>query len=148
MKQYLYEEHSQPRPLVHVDGCSCGTCGKARPIDPRMQMMMPDNPDIGDGMEDPNLDLAYDPLFSSVLGTGVSRRDMLKMAGLSALGGMAGMAACCPRRPSLPTRRNSPSRSTPWSRSATSRLPMRPRSWSRTKWASSRSRVSSRSRRH
>jgi len=56
-----------------------------------MQMMMPDNPDIGDGMEDPNLDLAYDPLFSSVLGTGVSRRDMLKMAGLSALGGMAGM---------------------------------------------------------
>jgi len=91
MKKYLYEEHSQPRPLVHVDGCSCGTCGKARPIDPRMQMMMPDNPDIGDGMEDPNLDLAYDPLFSSVLGTGVSRRDMLKMAGLSALGGMAGM---------------------------------------------------------
>jgi len=91
MKKYLYEEHGQPRPLVHVDGCSCGTCGKARPIDPRMQRMMPDNPDIGDGMEDPNLELAYDPLFSSVLGTGVSRRDMLKMAGLYALGGMAGM---------------------------------------------------------
>src|SRR3569832_2532182 len=91
MKKYLYEEHSQPRPLVRVDGCSCGTCGKAHPIDPRMQRMMPDNPNIGDGMEDPNLELAYDPLFSSVLGSGVSRRDMLKMAGLSALGGMAGM---------------------------------------------------------
>src|SRR3569833_1319713 len=91
MKKYLYEEHGQPRPLVHVDGCSCGTCGKARPIDPRMLMMMPDYPDFGDGLEDPNLELAYDPLFSSVLGTGVSRRDMLKMAGLSALGGMAGM---------------------------------------------------------
>lgn len=91
MKKYLYEEHNQPRLLVHVDGCSCGTCGKAHPIDPRMQRMMPDNPDIDDGMEDPNLELAYDPLFSSVLGSGVSRRDMLKMAGLSALGGMAGM---------------------------------------------------------
>ena len=91
MKKYLYEEHNQPRPLVHVDGCSCGTCGKAHPIDPRMQRMMPDNPDIDDGMEDPNLELAYDPLFSSVLGSGGSRRDMLKMAGLSALGGMAGM---------------------------------------------------------
>ena len=91
MKKYLYEEHNQPRPLVHVDGCSCGTCGKAHPIDPRMQRMMPDNPDIDDGMEDPNLELAYDPLFSPVLGSGVSRRDMLKMAGLSALGGMAGM---------------------------------------------------------
>ena len=90
MKKYLYEEHTQPRPLVHVDGCSCGTCGKARPIDPRMQMM-PDNPDIADGMEDPSLALNYDPLFSSVLGSGVSRRDLLKMAGLAALGGMGGM---------------------------------------------------------
>lgn len=90
MKKYLNEKHTQPGPLVHVDGCSCGTCGKARPIDPRMQLM-PDNADITDGMEDPNLALAYDPLFSSVLGTGVSRRDMLKMAGLAALGGMGGM---------------------------------------------------------
>jgi NitT/TauT family transport system substrate-binding protein len=90
MKKYLYEEHGQPRPLVHVDGCSCGTCGKARPIDPHMQLM-PDNPDIADGMEDPSLALNYDPLFSSVLGSGVSRRDLLKMAGLAALGGMAGM---------------------------------------------------------
>ena len=90
MKKYLYEEHTQPRPLVHIDGCSCGTCGKARPIDPRMQVM-PDNPDIADGMEDPSLALNYDPLFSSVLGSGVSRRDLLKMAGLAALGGMGGM---------------------------------------------------------
>jgi len=87
MKKYLHEEHTQPRPLVHVDGCSCGTCGKARPIDQHMQLM-PDNPDIADGMEDPSLALNYDPLFSSVLGSGVSRRDLLKMAGLAALGAM------------------------------------------------------------
>ena len=91
MKKYQNKAHTQPRPLVHVDGCSCGTCGKARPVDPRMQQMMPDNPDIADGMEDPSLALDYDPLFSSVLGTGVSRRDLLKMASLTALGGMGGM---------------------------------------------------------
>ncbi|MBN8762634.1 MAG: hypothetical protein BGP20_05710 [Thiobacillus sp. 63-78] len=92
MKKYLYEEHGQPRPLVHVDGCSCGTCGKARPIvDPRMQAMMPGNPDIADGMEDPSLAIDYDPLFSSALGTGVSRRDMLKMAGIAAMGGFGGL---------------------------------------------------------
>lgn len=91
MKKYLSEDQSQPRPLVHVDGCSCGTCGKARPIDPRMQAMMPGNADINDGMEDPNLAIAYDPLFGSTLGTGVSRRDMLKMAGIAALGGMGGL---------------------------------------------------------
>ncbi|MDP3123125.1 MAG: twin-arginine translocation signal domain-containing protein, partial [Thiobacillus sp.] len=88
MKKYLYEEQDQRRPLVHVDGCSCGSCGKSKLIDPRLQMM-PDNPDIADGMLDPNLAIAYDPLFGSVLGTSVSRRSMLK--GLAALGGMAGL---------------------------------------------------------
>jgi NitT/TauT family transport system substrate-binding protein len=51
--------------------------------------MMPDNPDIADGMQDPNLAIDYDPLFGSVLGSSVSRRSMLK--GLAALGGMAGL---------------------------------------------------------
>ncbi|MHB1401668.1 MAG: ABC transporter substrate-binding protein [Thiobacillus sp.] len=88
MKKYLYEEQA-PRPLVHVDGCSCGTCDKSKMIDPRMQVM-PENPDIADGMQDPNLAINYDPLFGSVLGTSVSRRSMLK--GLAALGGMAGLA--------------------------------------------------------
>jgi NitT/TauT family transport system substrate-binding protein len=88
MKKYLYEEQDQQRPLVHVDGCSCGSCGKSKLIDPRMQMM-PENPDIADGMQDPNLAVDYDPLFGSVLGTSVSRRSMLK--GLAALGGMAGL---------------------------------------------------------
>lgn len=90
MKKYRIEEQRRPRPLVHVDGCSCGTCNNARLIDPRSQLM-PENPDIADGMPDPNLALDYDPLFSSALGTGVSRRDMLKMAGLAALGAMGGM---------------------------------------------------------
>ncbi len=91
MTKYLDEGHNQPRALVHVDGCSCGTCGKAKSVDPRLQQMMPDNPDIADGMADPNLALNYDPLFSSALGTGVSRRDLLKMAGVAAMGGMGGM---------------------------------------------------------
>ena len=91
MKKYLDEQHTQPRALVHVDGCSCGTCDKPKSVDPRLQQMMPTNPDIADGMEDPNLALNYDPLFAGALGTGVSRRDMLKMAGIAALGGMGGM---------------------------------------------------------
>ncbi|MDH3376940.1 MAG: hypothetical protein OEQ39_08230, partial [Gammaproteobacteria bacterium] len=38
----------------------------------------PDNPDIIEGMPDPNLVLDYDPRFSSILGTGISRRTLLK----------------------------------------------------------------------
>ncbi len=91
MTKYLDEGQHQPRALVHVDGCSCGTCGKTRSVDPRLQQMMPSNPDIADGMEDPNLAINYDPMFSSVLGTAVSRRDLLKMASVAALGGMGGM---------------------------------------------------------
>ena len=86
MKKYQFEEQTGPRPLVHIDGCSCNGCRNARQPDPLMELM-PDNPDIADGMSDPNLALDYDPLFSSVLGTGVSRRTLLK-AGLAALGGL------------------------------------------------------------
>lgn len=91
MKKYLQQDDTQARALVHVDGCSCSVCGKATPLDLRSQQLMPDNPDIADGMTDPNLALNYDPLFSSALGTGVSRRSLLKMAGLAALGGFGGM---------------------------------------------------------
>jgi NitT/TauT family transport system substrate-binding protein len=90
MKKFRVDEQGQPRRLVHVDGCSCGTCRGGQTTDPSLQVM-PEHPDIADGMPDPNLALDYDPLFSSVLGTGVSRRDMLKMAGLAALGAMGGM---------------------------------------------------------
>ncbi len=42
----------------------------------------------GDGINDPNLVIEYDPLFSSVLGTGVNRRELLKWGGLAALAGL------------------------------------------------------------
>ena len=42
----------------------------------------------GDGINDPNLVIDYDPLFSSVLGTGVNRRELLKWGGLGALAGL------------------------------------------------------------
>ncbi len=80
------EEHTEPRPLVHVDGCSCNGCGNAKPADPLMTLM-PDNPDIADGMPDPSLTLDYDPRFSSVFGTGVSRRTLLKAGALAAFSG-------------------------------------------------------------
>ena len=41
----------------------------------------------GDGIDDPQLTLDYDPLFRGVLGTGVSRRGLLKAAGLAAFSG-------------------------------------------------------------
>lgn len=40
----------------------------------------------GDGIQDPNLVMEYDPLFKGVLGTGVTRRDVLEVGGLAALG--------------------------------------------------------------
>lgn len=97
MKKYLQEDGPQQRALVHVDGCSCSSCGKAKPIDPNLQRLLPRDPDIADGMPDPNLALDYDPLFSSALGAGVSRRDMLKIAGLAALGGLGGMLSSSAR---------------------------------------------------
>ena len=42
----------------------------------------------GDGINDPNLVIEYDPLFSSVLGTAVNRRELLKWGGLAALAGL------------------------------------------------------------
>lgn len=87
MTKQRNEEYTGPRPLVHVDGCSCGTCGNVKPVNPGFELK-PDNPDIADGMPDPNLALNYDPLFSSVLGTGVSRRTLLKAGALPAFSGM------------------------------------------------------------
>lgn len=42
----------------------------------------------GDGINDPKLAIEYDPLFSSVLGTGVNRRELLKWGSLGALSGL------------------------------------------------------------
>jgi len=47
----------------------------------------------GDGIDDPNLVIEYDPLFSSVLGTSVNRRELLKMGGLGALSSLVPSAA-------------------------------------------------------
>jgi len=41
----------------------------------------------GDGINDPNLVIDYDPLFEGVLGTGINRRDLLAAGGLAALSG-------------------------------------------------------------
>lgn len=91
MNKYLGNPQAQPRALVHVEGCTCGSCGKSSAVDPRLQQFMPGDPDVLDGKIDPNLAINFDPLFSPALGTGVSRRDLLKMAGLAALGAMGGM---------------------------------------------------------
>lgn len=40
---------------------------------------LPQDPEVADGKPDPRLVLDYDPLFSAVLGTGVSRRELLKI---------------------------------------------------------------------
>lgn len=54
----------------------------------RRKGLPPDIEKYGDGIiEDPNLVLEYDPLFSSVLGTSVTRRTLLKAAGLAAFSG-------------------------------------------------------------
>lgn len=45
----------------------------------------------GDGIQDPNLVVEYDPLFSNVLGSGIDRRDFLKIGAAAALGGLGGM---------------------------------------------------------
>ena len=47
----------------------------------------------GDGIDDPNLVIEYDPLFSSVLGTSVNRRELLKMGSLGALSSLVPSAA-------------------------------------------------------
>jgi len=40
----------------------------------------------GDGIQDPDLVLEYDPLFKGVLGTGINRRDFLTMGAAAAMG--------------------------------------------------------------
>jgi NitT/TauT family transport system substrate-binding protein len=52
----------------------------------------PDNPDVADGMPDPNLVLDYDRRFSPVFGTGISRRAFLEAGALAAFSGMAPMS--------------------------------------------------------
>jgi NitT/TauT family transport system substrate-binding protein len=48
----------------------------------------------GDGINDPDLVLDYDSRFSDVLGTGISRRNVLKAgAAMAALGGMSSMSS-------------------------------------------------------
>jgi NitT/TauT family transport system substrate-binding protein len=42
----------------------------------------------GDGINDPNLVVDYDPLFVNVFGPAISRRDLLKMAALFSAGGL------------------------------------------------------------
>ena len=42
----------------------------------------------GDGIQDPDLIVDYDPRFQSVLGTGVDRRAFLKLGAAAAMGGM------------------------------------------------------------
>ncbi len=96
MKKHSDDHDAQPSRLVHVDGCSCKMCSRPMAIDPRLQRLMPKDPEIADGKEDPRLALDYDPLFSSVLGTGVSRRDLLKIASIAALGGLGNMMAAAP----------------------------------------------------
>jgi NitT/TauT family transport system substrate-binding protein len=40
----------------------------------------------GDNIQDPNLEMDYDPLFKDVLGTGINRRQLLKLGAAAALG--------------------------------------------------------------
>ncbi|MCU7857913.1 MAG: ABC transporter substrate-binding protein, partial [Candidatus Thiodiazotropha sp. (ex Lucinoma borealis)] len=47
----------------------------------------------GEGIDDPQLVLDYDPLFKNVLGSGVDRRDFLKMGGLAAMSSLIPTAA-------------------------------------------------------
>jgi NitT/TauT family transport system substrate-binding protein len=47
----------------------------------------------GDGIDDPDLVLDYDPLFKDILGSGVDRRDFLKMGGLAAMSSLIPSAA-------------------------------------------------------
>lgn len=54
---------------------------------PPDELILPQDPDVMEGKPDPNLFVERDPLFSTVLGTGVTRRDVLKMgAALAAMG--------------------------------------------------------------
>ena len=47
----------------------------------------------GDGIDDPDLVVDYDPLFSGVLGTGVSRRSLLKLGSAAAFSSLVPTAA-------------------------------------------------------
>ena len=91
MSKFRFLEQAGPRPLVHIDGCSCDGCRDAR-RDP-VRDLMPEDPDVADGRVDPHLAISADPLFSSVLGGSVTRRSLLKAMGLAALGSLLPSAA-------------------------------------------------------
>lgn len=59
---------------------------KVEADEPRFDLP-PDNLGIADGMADPNLALDYDARFSPILGTGISRRSLLKAGALGAFSG-------------------------------------------------------------
>ncbi len=93
MKIWNEQEQDHPSALVHVDGCRCTGCAPETIPDDPIKRLMPTNPDIAEGMTDPRLALNYDSRFSSILGTGVNRRDLLKMGTLAALGSLFPTAA-------------------------------------------------------
>ncbi|MCL6556527.1 MAG: ABC transporter substrate-binding protein [Burkholderiales bacterium] len=87
------DELTEAKPLVHVDGCCCTLCNRKHGVSERLRRLMPKSEAVREGAEDPNLALDYDPLFAKVLGTAVSRRDLLKIAALAAAGGLGAMLA-------------------------------------------------------
>jgi len=55
-------------------------------------VLPPDAEKYGDGIADPKLILNEEPLFGGVLGSGLTRREFLKVSGLAAFSGMAPMS--------------------------------------------------------
>lgn len=98
MKKYPITGTTDSCGAIHIAGCTCSGHDKAGQVN-RAQEMAGIHPDVADGMPDPRLVLHSDPLFSSVLGSGISRRDLLKAAGVAALSGLLGSGP-----PSPPTR--------------------------------------------
>lgn len=80
-------------PLVHVYGCQCWLCTSMPGRDDPIVRLLPDDPEIAEGKVDRRLALDYDERFSSILGTGVSRRDLLRVGALSVLGSLMPTAA-------------------------------------------------------
>lgn len=80
-------------PLVHVYGCQCLQCTPMPGRDDPIVRLLPDDPEVAEGKVDRRLALNYDGRFSSILGTGVNRRDLLRVGALAALGSLMPTAA-------------------------------------------------------
>lgn len=80
-------------PLVHVYGCQCSLCMTMPGRDDPIVRLLPDDPEMLEGKPDPQLALNYDDRFSSIFGTGVNRRDLLRVGSLAALGSLMPTAA-------------------------------------------------------